>query len=303
MRKPIRILLSFLLCTALLAGCSCEHEWTEATCTTPRHCAKCETAEEEALGHSWKDADCIHPRTCSRCSLTEGDAPGHTWLDATCTAPRTCTVCTATDGEPLGHIWEGEATLYTAPLCTVCGTEGDPLPGYLTGNGLSINTCPAVAVDYTTNTYVRSDLDTTGSLQTSEVQIFTSDAAHPSKNGYEWRRMDITVTFDDSHSGLFGSNVTWALADYYQDLELKQAKKRDRFAVTYNGKEYRCVATYENIGFYYAGDGSIYQMTCYAQVPAGYDGLVLAFYHGSIDIDGMHLHEVKDENMLLVRLA
>lgn len=50
-------------------------------------------------------------------------------------------------------------------------------------------------------------------------------------------------------------------------------------------------------------NSNVFQMTCYAQVPAGYDGVVLAFCHGSIDIDGMHLHEVEDKKLLLCRLA
>ncbi len=303
MRKRILILPALLLVTALLAGCSCQHEWLDATCTDARRCVQCEEAEGEALGHDWKDADCTHPKTCSRCGLTEGNAPGHTWTDADCIHPKTCSVCAATEGQPLGHIWEGEATLYTAPFCSVCGAEGEPLPGYLAQNGLSVNIRPKLAVDYVTNTYVRPDLDTTGTFLASDVQVFPSDAAHPSKVGYEWRKVDITITFNDSHSGLFGTNVTCALADYYQDMELKQAEKRDRFAVTYQGKEYRCVASYENIGFYYVEDGSMFHMTCYVQVPVGYDGVVLAFYHGSIDINGMHLHEVEDENLLLFRLA
>ena len=43
MRKNIPIFLALLLCTVLLAGCSCRHEWQEATCTGAKHCAKCDT--------------------------------------------------------------------------------------------------------------------------------------------------------------------------------------------------------------------------------------------------------------------
>lgn len=303
MRKQILILLTALLCAVLLAGCSCQHEWLDATCTDAKHCTKCDAVESEALGHAWKDADCETPKTCSRCGLTEGHALGHTWLDATCTSAKVCSVCAATEGQPLDHIWEGEATLYTAPFCTVCGTAGDPLPGYFVKNGLSVNIRPELAAAYVTNTYVRPDLDTTGMFLASEVQIFESDATHRSKKGYEWRRVDVTITFNDNHSGLYGANVTCARADFYQDQELNQARKQDRFAVTYQGKEYRCLATYENVGFYYSDNSNVFQMTCYAQVPAGYDGVVLAFCHGSIDIDGMHLHEVVDKNLLLCRLA
>ena len=302
MKKAIPIL-SVLLCTVLLAGCSCRHQWAPATCTAPKTCSECAAAEGEALGHSWTEADCVTPKTCSRCGQTEGTALGHNWVDATCTTPKTCSVCGVAEGEALGHVWEGEATLYTAPVCAVCGAEGEPLPGYFAQNGLSVNIRPELAADYITNTYVRPDLDTKGMFLASEVRIFESDPNHRAKTGYEWRSVDITITFSDGNSGLYGTNVACARADYYQDQALNQAEKRDRFPVTYNGKEYRCITTYENAGFYSTEDSNVFHMTCYAQVPVGYDGVVLAFYHGGIDIDGMHLHEVEDENMLLCRLA
>ena len=42
----------------------CDHEWTEATCTTPKTCSICGVTEGEALGHDWKDATCTEPKTC-----------------------------------------------------------------------------------------------------------------------------------------------------------------------------------------------------------------------------------------------
>ena len=303
MKKYLLFLLSFLLGAAMLAGCSCQHTWSEATCTDPKTCTQCAAVEGEALGHSWKEASCDSPKTCERCGATEGSPLEHVWKDATCSAPKTCTLCGATEGQPLEHTWSGEATLFTAPVCAVCGAEGQPLPGYFAQNNLVPNVRPAQQASYITNTYVRPDLDTTGLFTTSDLRIFESDDTHRAKAGYEWRCVDINIVFSDNHSGLYGTNVSCARADYYQDLTLKEAKKQERFAVTYNGKEYRCQAFYENAGFYVTDDSNIFQMTFYAQVPVGYDGVVLAFHHGGIDSDGMHLHELEDENMLLLRLA
>ena len=39
------------------------------------------------------------------------------------------------------------------------------------------------------------------------------------------------------------------------------------------------------------------------QVPVGYDGTVLAFWHGGMELDGMALHEADAGKMLLLRLA
>lgn len=51
MRKKIMISAVLLVCALMLTGCMCEHEWTEATCTSPKTCSKCEATEGEALGH------------------------------------------------------------------------------------------------------------------------------------------------------------------------------------------------------------------------------------------------------------
>lgn len=302
MKKSMLILLACLICAALLTGCSCQHQWVEATCTNAKHCTKCDAVEGEALGHSWKEADCVTPRTCALCGLTDGEAAGHSWKDATCTEARSCTVCAATEGDPLGHTWEGETTLYTAPVCSVCAAEGEPLPGYFAQQGLSINIRPLLPAEYTSNTYVRPDLDTVGEFVSSPVLIFESDAKHRAKAGYEWRNVDITITFSDGNSGLYGSNVNCARVDYYQDIELKTAGKPERFTVNYNGEDYKCTISYEDAGFYFTEDSNVFQMRCYAQVPVGYDGVVLAFYHSGVSAEGLHLHEVEDENMLLIRL-
>ena len=103
------------------------HIWKEATCETPKTCAKCEATEGSALGHSWKEATCEAPKTCTVCGKTEGSALGHSWKEATCETPKTCTVCGKTEGPALGHSWKA-ATCETPKTCTVCGkTEGEAL--------------------------------------------------------------------------------------------------------------------------------------------------------------------------------
>ncbi len=104
------------------AAPTCEHEWTEATCTTPKTCKKCSATEGKPLGHNFADATCESPKTCTLCSVEEGDALGHTWTDATCETPKTCTVCSAEEGSALGHTWT-EATCGTSRKCTVCSAD------------------------------------------------------------------------------------------------------------------------------------------------------------------------------------
>lgn len=61
-----------------MGGCSCNHEWKEATCTEPKICEKCDKTEGEALGHiegamEISKIDNVKAKTfykakCSRCN-------------------------------------------------------------------------------------------------------------------------------------------------------------------------------------------------------------------------------------------
>ena len=77
MRKYFLISIVLILSALLLAGCSCKHEWIDATCDSGK--------------------------VCSICGSSEGEPLAHIWTDATCTASRMCTLCAATDGDPLPH--------------------------------------------------------------------------------------------------------------------------------------------------------------------------------------------------------
>ena len=303
MKKYFLFLTAFLLSAALFSGCACQHEWKDATCTTSKSCVKCSASEGEELGHIWKDADCTNPKTCTRCGLTEGTATGHRWTEATCTTTKTCSLCTATEGQPLEHTWSGEATLYEAPVCTVCETVGEPLPGYLAQNNLLSRIQTEPEADYTTCTKIRPDLDTTGKVFVSEMETFDYDNRHRTKKGFEWHRVNISVRFSDNRSMLYGANVSFAIADYYQPKELKKAEKNEQFTIRYKDQDYKCTASFEDSGIYYTEDGMIFLVTCCIQVPIGYDGVVLAFYNGNTEIDGMQLHQLEDENMLLFRMS
>ena len=83
--KICLIVLTVLLSVLCLASCSifssCEHEWVEATCTTPKTCKICKDTKGEANGHAWIDAKCNSPKVCSVCTLAEGDPLGHDYGD------------------------------------------------------------------------------------------------------------------------------------------------------------------------------------------------------------------------------
>jgi len=127
MKKKLLVLTTVLLCLALLAGCGCEHEWKDATCTDPMTCALCEETEGAPNGHVWMAATCDAPKTCEICGTTEGEAKGHKWIAATCETAKTCDTCRETEGEALGHTWE-DATTELPKTCSTCQeTEGEKL--------------------------------------------------------------------------------------------------------------------------------------------------------------------------------
>ncbi len=100
-RKRFILTLTVLLMLSLFSSCGCQHEWTTATCTTPKTCSLCNEIEGEAAGHNWLDATCTAAKTCKNCSASEGTPLGHEWQEATTEAPITCSRCKVTEGSKL----------------------------------------------------------------------------------------------------------------------------------------------------------------------------------------------------------
>lgn len=117
--KKIFIFFVLIVLSVLLTGCCFQHEWTEATCTTPQTCTKCSKTEGEPLPHEWENATCTSPQTCKVCGVAQGTALGHDWIDATCTEPKKCKVCEKIEGEPLGHNYSS----YKDFVCARCNEE------------------------------------------------------------------------------------------------------------------------------------------------------------------------------------
>ena len=133
--KKVFTTIAILVSLVSLVACGCKHEWTDATCTNPQKCIKCNITNGEPLGHTMIDATCQKAKHCSVCGVTEGTVSPHNWIDATCSAPQTCTVCNVTEGEKLPHTptdtWVTKETSYVyaetvkIKTCTICGEEVD----------------------------------------------------------------------------------------------------------------------------------------------------------------------------------
>lgn len=70
-----KLLLSLLLLLTAIAvtGCCLSHDWQEASCISPKTCAKCGATEGEALGHDLTNANYQQAASCKRCGETVGE--------------------------------------------------------------------------------------------------------------------------------------------------------------------------------------------------------------------------------------
>ena len=84
MKKIVLMLAIFCLLSFALASCGHEHEWKNASCTTPKTCISCGETEGSAHGHSYVDATCTEPKTCSICNIEVGSALGHRYTTGVC---------------------------------------------------------------------------------------------------------------------------------------------------------------------------------------------------------------------------
>ena len=97
---------------------SCDHWWSDATCTEPSTCYRCNKTQGKALGHLWQEATCDSPKKCSRCFTKVGEE-AHSWSAATCTENQKCTLCGDVKYQTmLGHD-------YKNGFCTRCNRRDE----------------------------------------------------------------------------------------------------------------------------------------------------------------------------------
>ena len=149
----------------MLGEKDCEHEWAEATCTSPKTCKLCEETEGDPAGHSYGawvgNGDGTHTKTCSRDSshkVNENCSGG----SATCTDKAVCISCSEEYGELGDHSfgeWTpngdgthtrvcayneehtetegcagGSATCEEKAKCSICGGEHGEYAGHTFGS-------------------------------------------------------------------------------------------------------------------------------------------------------------------------
>lgn len=262
--------------------------------------------------HTWADATCTEPKTCSECGETEGEAIGHTWVEATCAEPKHCSVCGETEGEPLEHTLT-EANYQQAATCTVCGeTVGDALTPYfveydIKGQFMEVGK----SYDYVTGCYTNLDYKTIGQATITDYQTFASDDTHEAKEGYEWKTLEMQIVFSDENAWNYAASVSWVYGDYYSNEDEDNDNEADdneahSFTVNFNGLDYTECSFEETYGFgkWQADKTITWTQTYEYLLPVGYDGVILGWYDTSVGEweDGMHMHDVFNDDSLLFRL-
>lgn len=305
MAKSIIIVLTLIL---LLTGCSCKHEWSEASCETAKTCNLCGEVEGEALGHNWTEASCEASKTCSTCGLTDGEPLAHTWEDATCAAPKTCTVCKATEGETLAHNLT-EANFQEASTCTVCGaTEGKPLTPDFVTHGMECRAELGVAYPYTTYCTDNPEYQTTGTFTISDYAVFTSDETHAMQEGFVWQAVTLSYFFNDDNAWNYGASMTVSTSDYYDVGQPESANENGYSTVTvnYHGQNYECWVDAQKSGGWNRDKKELtWVVRLYFCVPEGYDGVVVGAYdklNDYTDKENQHLYDIYNENCLFYRM-
>ncbi len=255
MNKKILYGISVCIICVLLTGCCMNHEWTEATCTEPKTCAKCEKTEGEPLGHTWVEATCSEAKHCSVCGETEGEPLAHILTEANYQQAATCEVCGAAVGEPLKADFEEIGLVCNAELNTIYSVE-----------------MPCLHDSGTTE----------GKLVFSDYEIFESDETHEALEGYEWRAVTYTITYDDDNAmkyGVAGETRKWA--DYYN-----YDNYNENGIVNYNGMDYSDVDwDWQTIEVNINENIITAKYRFFIRVPKGYDGITVSIGNPSFELD------------------
>lgn len=258
----------------------------------------------------------------------------HEWTDATCTAPKTCAKCGETEGEPLGHD-AGEASYWSAAVCSRCGEEvgGKLEPEFekLGFDWVAVTEMDAPGIFpakygnsfyfagefYVSRCYDKPEVSTYGAIALNDYRVFESDETHAAKKGYEWRIAEFDIAFYDEMANRFGWSFSCLSTDYYDgpdDDVIALPSDGHTFSLDY--KEATYDECYED--FYFESrweDESIpnepnatirvAHMTLRYEtlVPAGYDGVLLAFYDPRNADAGDAMLDRIDENTVFVRLV
>ena len=206
--KTLAVSLSLLLLTLCmvigLSACNlfsvtsaCNHQWVEATCTTPKTCSLCKATEGSALGHSGGNATCSQKGICSVCNEEYGDIGVHMFTEnvvksealksaATCSAAavyyKSCSCglvsTNAADTFISGRI--GRHQYGQGTICTICGFDAGDLYYYNFAESFTTLDGGSVVIknfvyETETNDTTPSGVQKVNSVNLAELELFVQD--------------------------------------------------------------------------------------------------------------------------------
>lgn len=202
-------------------------------------------------------------------------------------------------GETAPHQWK--AANYQAPeTCSVCGAaQGSALTPDFVTYGIKADMAVDGHYEYETLRDLYSGAKNVGDLTVLDYNIFSSDATHEAKDGYEWRVATFQIFFPNRHSYTWISN-----REGYYDIKLSDDSSDTShpdnktsitsFTVNYYGEDME--------GFYrrevlingrVEDDASMVTERVSFQVPVGYDGCVAGYSDRAVEWpEGGYIYDV-----------
>ena len=141
----------------------CQHQWTAATCTSPKTCALCQKTEGDPLGHTGGTATCSQKAVCTVCNNEYGDLAAHAFTEnvvknealksaanctsaavyyksCSCGAVSTNAADTFIDGR-IGKHQYGQST-----VCSICGFDAGDLYYYNLAESFFTTDCGSIKI-------------------------------------------------------------------------------------------------------------------------------------------------------------
>ena len=175
----------------------CQHQWTAATCTSPKTCALCQKTEGDPLGHTGGTATCSQKAVCTVCNNEYGDLAAHAFTEnvvksealksaanctsaavyyksCSCGAVSTNAADTFIDGR-IGKHQYGQST-----VCSICGFDAGDLYYYNLAESFFTTDCGSIKIkdfvyEIETNDTEPSGVQKATSVDFVELELFYKD--------------------------------------------------------------------------------------------------------------------------------
>ena len=175
--------------------------------------------------------------------------------------------------------------------------------------GIQCNAEPGVEYDYVTCAYADENTTVRGKAM-FDYTTFEADDTHEMKEGYEWKRVVVTVEFDGWTAATIGcrASILYDL-DYYtfSNRPLNKVSDHDvaerKQTIRMQDEDFEITTRYGEPQRFLGDDEKVRITFVYeCHVPAGYDGITVALCNASNQHNGERELDRIDEDSLIFRL-